>query len=223
MKQFLHILARKYRKICLRKQNIVVEGNSEVTLCSFDVDGYVSIGKGTIMYRSHVGRGTYIRNDCEFVNTSIGRYCSIAPGVKVVIGEHPTKKYVSTSPMLYDSKNIAGLYYGHTSYFNTYKYANNTDYYCVIGNDVWIGQDVLIMGGVTIGDGAVIASGTIITKDVPCYAVMAGVPAIVKRYRFDKAQIECLKKIAWWNKDTEWIRNNVSLFDDINEFLKWNE
>ncbi len=222
MKYFLHVLARSYRNFRLKRSRIDVENNSEVTLCTFDDDGHVSIGRNTIIHKSHVGRGTYIRNNCEFIQTKIGRYCSIAPEVKVVIGEHPTRKYVSTSPLLYASKNIAGLHFDHTSFFDMYKYVDNTSYHCVIGNDVWIGQGVLIMEGVKIGDGAVIASGSIVTKNVPDYAIVAGTPAIVKRYRFEKKQIEKLTQIAWWDKDVDWIRKNINEFDDIDCFLNVN-
>jgi hypothetical protein len=68
-----------------------------------------------------------------------------------------------------------------------------------IGNDVWIGQDVLIKSGVVIGDGAIIAAGAVVTKDVPPYAIVGGVPARIIRLRFDDALIERLQRLAWWS------------------------
>jgi len=68
----------------------------------------------------------------------------------------------------------------------------------VIGNDVWIGQNALIRRGVRIGDGAVVAGGAVVTKNVPPYAVVAGSPARIVKYRFDEKTIERLREAAWW-------------------------
>jgi tetrahydrodipicolinate N-succinyltransferase len=67
-----------------------------------------------------------------------------------------------------------------------------------VGNDVWMGHHVNIMGGVTVGDGAIIAAGSIVTRDVPPYAIVAGVPAQIKRYRFSDKTIERLLRAKWW-------------------------
>ena len=91
----------------------------------------------------------------------------------------------------------------------------------IIGNDVWIGNDVKLMEGITIGDGAVIGTGAVVTKDVEPYSVYAGVPAKKIKLRFSEEQIEELVKIKWWDKDEEFIRNNVkaSVFDDVDRFI----
>ena len=70
-----------------------------------------------------------------------------------------------------------------------------------IGNDVWIGLNATILDGVTIGDGAIVAAGAVVTKDVPPYAVVAGVPAKIIKYRFTESQIDFLLKFRWWEKD----------------------
>ena len=68
------------------------------------------------------------------------------------------------------------------------------------------------MPGVTIGDGVVIAAGSIVTKNVPSYAVVAGVPAKVVKFRFNEKEVDSLIKSAWWNLDTDILRKNLSLF-----------
>jgi hypothetical protein len=78
---------------------------------------------------------------------------------------------------------------------------NNQKERVVIGNDVWLGASCLVLKGVTIGDGAVVAAGAVVTKDVPPYAIVGGVPARVIRYRFPDAIIDRLRKVAWWNYD----------------------
>jgi hypothetical protein len=68
----------------------------------------------------------------------------------------------------------------------------------IIGNDVWIGSNTTVMGGLTIGDGAVIAANAVVTHDVPPYALAAGVPAQIKKYRFEHSVIERLLAVRWW-------------------------
>lgn len=79
----------------------------------------------------------------------------------------------------------------------------------VIGNDVWIGYEAVIMAGVTIGNGAIIGTRAVVTKDVPPYTIVGGVPAKSIRRRFDQATIEKLEALRWWDWDEEKIRRNI--------------
>ena len=88
-----------------------------------------------------------------------------------------------------------------------------------IGNDVWIGLNATILDGVTIGDGAIVAAGAVVTKDVPPYAVVGGVPAKIIKYRFTESQIDFLLKFRWWEKDRKWIQQNYKRFQDIESFI----
>lgn len=123
----------------------------------------------------------------ESEKLSIGNFCSIAYGVKFLLGgEHDYKK-VSTYP------------------FHVHVFHDGVDAiskgHIVIKDDVWIGYNSLILSGVEIGQGAVIAAGSVVTKDIPPYAIAAGVPARVIKYRFDKEIIAELLKIDYskWN------------------------
>ena len=87
-----------------------------------------------------------------------------------------------------------------------------------IGSDCWLGHGVSIIGGVTIGDGAVVLAGAVVTKNVPPFAIVGGIPAKVLRYRFSEEDIRFLMKLEWWNKNDSWIKENVNMFLNFQQF-----
>jgi acetyltransferase-like isoleucine patch superfamily enzyme len=119
----------------------------------------------------------------------IGRFTSIGADVTLSMGNHRTD-FVSTYPFsdLWKQWPHAPEIVGHTSRGDIR-----------IGNDVWIGRSVFIMSGVTVGNGAVIGAASVVTKDVPPYAVVVGIPGSVIRYRFSEVIIGELQAIAWWD------------------------
>jgi len=134
-------------------------------------------------------------------NTVIGKYCSIANNVYIYNRDHPCR-YVSTHPIFFNE------HYGNIPENNLIEYKKK-----VIGNDVWIGQNAIILASVMqIGDGAVIGAGAVVTKDVPDYAIVAGVPARILGYRFDDDTIDRIKKSKWWDWDLKKIRSNIDNF-----------
>ena len=88
-----------------------------------------------------------------------------------------------------------------------------------VGNDVWIGARAIIMDGIKIGDGAIIGANSVVTKDVPPYAIVAGCPAKLIRYRFSEDVINKLLELCWWDYPKEFIVNNLP-FDDVEECIK---
>ena len=150
------------------------------------IDKDVKIGDYT-----YVCAGTRI-----FSNTSIGKFCSIATDVTIGASLHPTN-FLSTHPFQYCS-----YYMG-----NKEKYTFETFPKTTVGNDVWIGCHAIIKCGITIGDGAIIGSGAVITKDVPPYAIIVGVPGKILRYRFDEETKKKLQNLQWWNLSEDTIKN----------------
>lgn len=138
---------------------------------------------------------------------SVGKFCSIA-NIKLFLGGDHRVDWVSTYPFMSFTKEFpaAKNIPGHPK----------TKGNIVIGNDVWIGQDAVIMSGITIGDGAVIGARTLVSKNVPAYAIFAGNPGKVVRYRFDKHTIEKLLLIKWWNWPIEKIKANVHVLCSSN-------
>lgn len=140
----------------------------------------------------------------------IGKFCSLAGNVQLLLGGEHRKDWVTTYPFsefFEEARNIEG--HPHTK-------GNIT-----IGNDVWICQNAIILSGVTIGNGAVIGAGCLVTKDVPAYAIAAGNPAHIVGYRFSKEQIFALEEIAWWDWDISQVNAEIEflLSSDIDTFI----
>ena len=165
--------------------------------------GYMSFchntvfGKNNIIYDNttivncKIGDYTYIGGSNKIQNTIIGKFCSIGPEVRIGLGIHPTNLN-STYPGFYTNSE----YYRVEKLYDF----NGEEYKQVeIGNDVWIGARATILDGVKIGDGAIIATGAVVTKDVPPYAIVGGVPAKIIKYRFDENRIKELLAEQWWN------------------------
>lgn len=175
-------------------------------------------GANTIGHDSYfsgkMGYGTYICNDCS-ITGNIGRFCSIAPEVKISLGIHPINEpYVSTSPMFFSLRKQTGETFAQKQFFEELKDPIE------IGHDCWIGQRAFIVGGVKIGTGAVVLAGAVVTKDVPPYAIVGGVPAKVLKYRYDQETIDFLLRTEWWNMPIDWIRENYEIFSDIDKFKR---
>lgn len=147
----------------------------------------------------------------EGKSLSIGKYCSISTQVLIFLGSEHRTDWVSTYPFPILWKE-AGSIKGHPSSKGDVS----------IGNDVYIGYHVIILSGVTIGDGAVIGAGSVVTKDVPPYAIMAGNPATIIRYRFDEETIRRLLEIKWWDWPDEKVKENIHLIcdDRVDAFIK---
>jgi len=183
-------------------------------------EGSNEVYNNSTILNSDIGYASYISSDCILVNTKIGRFCSIADNVKIIAGNHPTKEYISTHPLFYSKFSKGKLKFKVKEEFNEYSFADGSSRLVVIGNDVWIGSHSLIMNGVTIGDGAIIAAGSVVTKNVPSFSIVGGVPAKLIRYRFSKEEIENITTLKWWEKDFKWIEKNAYYFNSIDNIKK---
>ena len=162
-----------------------------------------------------IGRDSYIEEvivenvldeQCIY-NVQVGRYSSIASDVTFVVD------------MNHDFKRCAQGGIGGIKYKRPHLIKRKGQ--IIIMNDCWIGEKVIIMSGVTVGNGAVIAAGSVVAKNVPDYAIVAGNPARVIGWRFEKEQIAALDTIRWWNwSENKVVENAKLLYESPEEFIE---
>lgn len=148
------------------------------------------VPSGCEIYSSSLGRYSYLGYDARVVNCEIGSFCSIADCFTAGSAEHPME-WASTSPVFENVEHS-----GPKKRFTKLDVPKAMK--TIIGHDVWIGTHVVVKQGVHIGNGAVIGSGAVVTKDVPPYAIVGGVPAKVIRYRFSEDVRSALESSSWW-------------------------
>ena len=161
------------------------------------------------------GQGSYgvpkVHDWLEGTTLKIGAYCSISSNVQIFLGGEHNINSVTTSPLniIYKDKNI-----------HDYRSIKGD---VIIGNDVWLCANCTILAGVTIGDGAVIANSALVTKNVPPYAIVAGNPAKIIKYRFDEKTIQQLLDIRWWEWQEDKVKANMQplLGHDIKGFIQY--
>ena len=138
------------------------------------------------------GAFSYVAPGARLYHTEIGRYCSIGDGV-AILSEHPTQG-LTTSPFFYET--LFSAPFDDPPYEEHPRLKQTT-----IGNDVWIGAGVRIKTGVTIGDGVIVGAGSVVTKNIPPYTIVGGVPARIIRNRYSAALAERISKVKWWQYD----------------------
>lgn len=179
-----------YLKPVISNPNISV---GEFTMYNDFVNDPMQFERNNVLYQYPINHDKLI----------IGKFCSIACGAKFIFNSaNHTLSSVSTYPfpIFFEEwglniKDVAAAW------------DNKGD--IVIGNDVWIGYEAVIMAGVTVGDGAIIGTRAVVTKDVPPYTIVGGVPAKPIRKRFENEALDELLKIRWWDWPEEKIARNI--------------
>lgn len=201
----------------------------------------VRIGAENKVTVEEIGAFTYSNFNCFLRAKKIGRYCNIAPNVHIGMGEHdytnlsmsvafdmnPGERLAQFSSLLEDEGFSAVIRKKKLDKAHARKRAVAGKN--IIGNDVWIGDGAIILAGINIGDGAVIAAGSVVTKDVPPYAIVGGVPAKVIKMRFSDEIIAELLKLKWWNyhpkifKDLDYTNVNMDFIENLHNRIRGGE
>jgi len=177
-----------------------------------DIGDYVAINRGNLISASRIGLATYTGHNTTIKNTQIGKFCCLSWNLSLG-GKNHNYRAVTSYPEYHFNRIINGR--------SEIIISNLPD--TVIGNDVWIGSNANVLRGVVVGDGAVIGASAIVTRNVPPYAIVAGNPARIIKYRFDDNIICELLELKWWDfdlKDIKEMRNfleNEPTYDQIKE------
>lgn len=181
----------RIKNVYKKRNLLLLRPGKKITLtCDIFAEPYA-----TMPHKSFCSIGAYSYSSSAFPNEmSIGRFCSIASKVTIMGTMHPTDRF-TTSPLTYNKEFSKILKLENENDIHEF---NENLPLPTIGHDVWIGENVVLKGGITIGHGAIVGANAVVTKDVPPYAVVIGVPAKVIRFRFNNDIIEKLLSLTWW-------------------------
>jgi len=154
---------------------------------------------------ANLGAYSYVQSGSLLTNVEVGPFCSIAGGVIVGLASHPMH-LVSTSPVFYDCEQPLPRFFTRERLVTTHLPRT------IINADVWIGQNAMIKAGINIGVGAVVGAGAIVTRDVPPYTIVTGIPARPTRTRFSQDICRRLLESRWWERSDAELERLAELF-----------
>jgi len=177
---------------------------------------YVEVAANTRIVSSSFGDYSYIMENGDILFSTVGKFCSLASGVRINPPNHPMER-ASQHHFTYRAAD-----YFEDADDDESVFAWRRAQWVSVGNDVWIGHGATVMPRVAVGDGAVIGAGSVVTKDVAPYAIVAGVPARFIRWRFEADVAERLRALAWWDWPHERLRAALEDFRrlDVRAFLE---
>lgn len=180
---------------------------------------WTEVGEHNVFENVELGAYSYTGPHCILQNTVVDRFSNIAAMVRIGPTMHPLDR-----PTLHHF-TYRRSWYGFAETDDLEFFNERAARKTFVGRDTWIGHGAIIMPGITLGAGAVVGAGSVVTKDIPPYAIAAGVPARVIRMRFDEGTIAGLEKTRWWDWDHETLKERLAdLSSDVKTFLaRWGQ
>lgn len=169
------------------------------------------VHSGSAVIHTQIARHSFCGYDCTLYYCDIGPFCSIANRVSMGGVAHPAH-FVSTSPVFLSHEDSVKTKFARHNYLPFLR--------TKIGADVWIGEGAFVKAGVRVGHGAIIGMGAVVTRDVPAYAVVAGNPARLIKYRFSESVVNDLLHSRWWDWPEERMHKFGSFMHDPKIFLQ---
>ncbi len=169
---------------------------------------WTEIGERTKIIESTMGDYSYVVNDSEIIYTTMGKFVNVAAHTRLNPGQHPMDR-----PSMHHFQYRSAAYdmgEDDPAFFDWRRERHLT-----IGHDVWIGHGAVVQGGVTIGTGAVVGSGAVVTKDVPPYTIVTGLPSKPLRQRFEQDVQDALMRISWWDWSHEKLADRLEDFRSL--------
>lgn len=183
--------------------------HADVALSGATFGAWVEIGQGARIVNSHFGDYAYCDRLADIANTTVGRFANIAAMTRIGPTDHPMAR-ASQHHFQYRSS-----YYWPDTPDDAAFFAARAARRTVLGPDCWIGHGAIVRPEVTVGAGAVVAAGAVVTRDVPAFTIVAGVPATPLRARFAPGTIDRLMALAWWDWDHDRLRAALQDFRSL--------
>jgi phosphonate metabolism protein (transferase hexapeptide repeat family) len=171
---------------------------------------FTYLGPRSHVANSAIGDYSYAMGDNQIAHARIGKFVNIATNARINPPNHPTWR-ATQHHFTYRSRSY-GLCLDDDESIFAWRAQGRVE----IGHDVWLGHGAVIMPGVTVGNGAAVGSGAVVTKDVPPFAIVVGVPARVLRLRVNERTAERLQRLAWWDWSPERIDAALADFRTLN-------
>lgn len=153
---------------------------------------WTEVGARSVLHEVTLGAYSYVVHDANLAYTTTGKFCSIAAATRLNPGNHPLDRAA-----LHHFTYRSAMFDLGPDDDDFFAWRRGTP--VTLGHDVWIGHGAIVLPGVRVGTGAAIGAGAVVTKDVPDFAIMVGVPARVLRFRFPEEVRQALLAIAWWD------------------------